>query len=44
MPSGSSVPKYTAPKLITYGDMAKMTASGAGSQMENPSKMSGKFP
>ena len=44
MPSDSSVSKYTAPKLITYGDMAKMTAGGVGSQTENPTKMAGKKP
>jgi hypothetical protein len=27
--------KYSAPKLVTYGDMAKLTASGAGSMTEN---------
>lgn len=25
---------YATPKLITYGDMASLTKSGAGSQME----------
>jgi hypothetical protein len=35
MPSDPSVPKYSAPKLIIYGDMAKLTAAGVGSKMEN---------
>ena len=26
---------YTAPKLIKYGDMVKLTASGTGTQQEN---------
>jgi hypothetical protein len=40
-----SVSKYSAPTLIKYGDMAKLTASGAGSQQEtNPTGQAMKFP
>jgi hypothetical protein len=38
MPSDSSVSKYSAPTLITYGDMARLTAGGAGSRQENSGK------
>ena len=37
--------KYAAPKLVIYGDMAKLTASGAGSKTEtNPTGQPGKKP
>ena len=37
--------KYAAPKLTIYGDMAKLTASGAGSKAEtNPTGQPGKKP
>jgi hypothetical protein len=37
--------KYSAPKLIKYGDMAKLTASGAGSLKEtNPTGQGNKHP
>jgi hypothetical protein len=39
MTSGSkSGLKYSAPKLVVYGDMAKLTASGIGSLTENKGK------
>jgi hypothetical protein len=36
--------KYSAPKLVIYGDMAKLTASGAGSMTENNPGQTGKKP
>jgi hypothetical protein len=36
--------KYSAPKLVVYGDMASLTASGVGSKTETPSGMTGKKP
>jgi hypothetical protein len=36
---------YSPPTLIRYGDMARLTASGAGSQKEtNPTGQGMKFP
>lgn len=34
--------KYSAPKLVIYGDMAKLTASGAGSKTETTGQPSRK--
>jgi len=37
MTNGSGRSKaYSAPKLVVYGDMVKFTASGTGTQSENP--------
>jgi len=33
--SNKSEKKYSAPKLIQYGDMVKLTATGSGTQAEN---------
>ena len=32
--------KYSAPKLIRYGDMVKLTATGSGTQAENAGNQS----
>jgi hypothetical protein len=36
--------KYSAPKLIRYGDMAQLTAGGMGSMAESGTKASNKHP
>ena len=33
--------KYSAPKLVIYGDMAKFTATATGSLVESPTQPNG---
>lgn len=41
--SGGQKRQYSAPKLVIYGDMAKFTAGGMGSMMENNPGQTMKF-
>lgn len=41
---GKSDLKYSAPKLIRYGDMAQLTAGGMGSIAESGDKSGTKHP